>query len=412
MKSITSFLKSKNDSLDFITEFVEKFGYPVWGNSVHISDGEQTTFFVPIKSELLSEIETIWLFKKKDNNLKYYIVQKTLKNRDVGWTFDYFTQRVLHKLPNSGLIFKNIEEKNIIYTRGSIRIEHCNEIWTGSGGELSYQYSHCWSSVHYYSDEDESEESMDDDSGGGGGGGGSACVDEIIPDKSLSDYPEVKIIYDCIITNADGFVKEWLSRFNGVAAPFNLTFKIGFIDGDINGHCDFTKDFKNGEIVLNKEKINRSSLEITRTLMHESMHAYMHAYVYSAFSGDAKYGISTFDEAFNKFEAMIKREHPNLTGDEEHRYMAENWVKKMTQELERLHQTQKLSYDEFWKEAGKYTGIGIQKKNLFYEVLAWEGLENTEAFKRRDSVKLAPYEMRKELLPKLQSGSETWICAD
>ena len=109
---------------------------------------------------------------------------------------------------------------------------------------------------------------------------------------------------------------------------------------------------------------------------------------------------------------MIKREHPNLTGDEEHRYMAENWVKKMTQELERLHQTQKLSYDEFWKEAGKYTGIGIQKKNLFYEVLAWEGLENTEAFKRRDSVKLAPYEMRKELLPKLQSGSETWICAD
>lgn len=118
MKSITSFLKSKNDSLDFITEFVEKFGYPVWGNSVHISDGEQTTFFVPIKSELLSEIETIWLFKKKDNNLKYYIVQKTLKNRDVGWTFDYFTQRVLHKLPNSGLIFKNIEEKNIIYTRG------------------------------------------------------------------------------------------------------------------------------------------------------------------------------------------------------------------------------------------------------------------------------------------------------
>ena len=77
-----------------------------------------------------------------------------------------------------------------------------------------------------------------------------------------------------------------------------------------------------------------------------------------------------------------------------------------------MHQTQKLSYDEFWKEAGKYTGIDIQKKNLFYEVLAWEGLENTEAFKRRDSVKLAPYEMRKELLPKLQSGSETWICAD
>lgn len=33
LKLITSFLKSKNDSLDFITEFVEKFGYPVWGKN-------------------------------------------------------------------------------------------------------------------------------------------------------------------------------------------------------------------------------------------------------------------------------------------------------------------------------------------------------------------------------------------
>ena len=228
-------------------------------------------------------------------------------------------------------------------------------------------------------------------SGGGMGGGGLSGsnnggvgpVDyeinsyEIIPGESLDKYPEIKEIYECIIANANGVTQQWLSRFIGTEAPFNVTFKIGTADnGNANGYCDFTTDIYNGEIVLNKDRIGRSSLEIIRTLMHESMHAYMHAYVYSKYSGDDKYGKSTFDEAFDKFQKEIKREHPYLGEEAEHKYMAETWIKTMAEELHRLHQTQTENYNFVWENVD----ISDNDKKLFYEGMAWRGLENTEAY--------------------------------
>ena len=78
----------------------------------------------------------------------------------------------------------------------------------------------------------------------------------------------------------------------------------------------------------------------------------------------------------NKFEAEIKREHPYLGEETEHKYMAETWIKTMAEELHRLHQTQTENYNFVWENVD----ISDNDKKLFYEGMAWRGLENTEAY--------------------------------
>lgn len=414
MKSITSFLKSKNDSLDFITEFVEKFGYPVWDKSVHISDVEQTTFFVPIKNELLNEIETIWLFRIKGGRIRYYKFSKTSSNHDISWTFDYFTQVILKTLPKSGLVFKIAQDNSEVVTRGGwLNVERCNYVYFYGGEYQRYIGKHCWNTVipgNNHDDEEIDEEFCDDFSSGGGGGGGSAYVDEIIPDKSLSDYPELKNIYDCIIGNSTGLVKEWLSRYIGEAAPFNLTFKVGDLGDKTMGHFTYKNPF-NSEIVINKNKfLGKSSLDIVRTFIHETMHAYMHAYLFSEKSEDPNYGKSkSFDKTFNDFQAKIVRDRPDLHVDDEHLLMAEKWINKLAEELHCLHKTQK-EYEKLWKELANYPGIDMSTRDLFYEAFAWEGLYNTDAYKKLDPNKLKIYKEKQDLLPKYTSYEGKWKC--
>ncbi|GEM_PF-2325320 len=107
----------------------------------------------------------------------------------------------------------------------------------------------------------------------------------------------------------------------------------------------------------------------------------MHAYLYSKYSSDPAYGKTKFDDAFNKFQAEIKREKPYLDQDSEHKNMAENWIELLATELQNLHENQGDSYNRFWNVM-KDCGIVINdhNKNIYYKSLAWEGLENTNAY--------------------------------
>lgn len=63
LQGIVSSLKQKNDSAEFVTVFVETYGYPLWKDAVAFPKGDYFTYAVPVRSRnSTSEIEAIWFF--------------------------------------------------------------------------------------------------------------------------------------------------------------------------------------------------------------------------------------------------------------------------------------------------------------------------------------------------------------
>ncbi len=170
IEDVIIFLKNKNDSVQFINEFAENYGYPKWSKLINIYESEfnRSLIFIPIVNTQYTEIETIWVFKIINGYIEYYPVDKaSVKNEDL-WSFDYFTQEVLKKRPVSGSRFETEAE---LSTRAWTEKYHCTQGFAGF--EINGEYLevstgwHCWSSMQYLM------ANYDDFSGGGGGGSGS-----------------------------------------------------------------------------------------------------------------------------------------------------------------------------------------------------------------------------------------------
>ena len=56
-------LRQKNDSSEFVSAFVCKYGYPRWEKAHEFPEGENVVYAVPVKSVVPdSEINSIWFF--------------------------------------------------------------------------------------------------------------------------------------------------------------------------------------------------------------------------------------------------------------------------------------------------------------------------------------------------------------
>lgn len=175
---VINFLKVKNDSLDFIPKFVEKYGMPSWDHSVYLEE-ENKYLLVPFKNSSKKEIEGIWMFTLLPNNYIHSIpiIKQKANERDY-WTFDYFTCDVLKKKPASGLVFENVEK-----TKSGLPERSCvwSRIDVGFNGQTGYGSwkQHCWDDLSYFSLYNDdvsgsgagfSDYNLDGDFGGYGGG--------------------------------------------------------------------------------------------------------------------------------------------------------------------------------------------------------------------------------------------------
>lgn len=271
----------------------------------------------------------------------------------------------------------------------------------------------CLQSGNYYTDPVPGPNPWDP-GGGGGGGGYIPATDEVILDKSLGAYGLDKI-FDCIANKAKSpFVKNLLHRFYGSDAEFDVTYMVGEIPADYddsNGFCDFStsldsiegNEYKKGVVILNKDRIeNRSSLEIIRTMLHETMHAYIHSYLYTK---DPKIKTTTLDKDFDTYKETLEQ---GSSGAQEHNFMAENWVDTLAQELMKLHQTQE-NYNRFW-EIMKDRGVDIANKDIYYKALAWQGLEKTHVYSSLDKNDKA--KQKKYLDAAYKLNSKKWECKE
>ncbi len=227
---------------------------------------------------------------------------------------------------------------------------------------------------------------IDDSDGSGKGGGGytpPANPEPVVSkDPSLLKDPVLNKVYDCVVGDgtANNFVKDFLSRYIGKEASFNLTFTIAPLQYDDKEHVygQFQYNNKNpneGVITINELSLNdRVPLQIAATFIHECMHAYIHSFVYSKTNAGK---VSTFDEALNEYERNITwGNRPDLTADEEHDGIALLWVKALGEELHKIHKSQD-GYNKFWEYT---THDGKDDIKNFYLGIAWSGLMKTSAY--------------------------------
>jgi len=73
---ILSVLQTKNDTLPFVDDFVDKYGYPMWEEAVDVYEGGNAKLFVPVHKKGEEEIENIWVFQVNPPSLNYGLLKK------------------------------------------------------------------------------------------------------------------------------------------------------------------------------------------------------------------------------------------------------------------------------------------------------------------------------------------------
>lgn len=197
------------------------------------------------------------------------------------------------------------------------------------------------------------------DDGIGAGGDGEKV--QIIKDPSFKETTA-----DCVyekLLSINGF-KDLASKFKGLGTEFDVLLKIGpTLKPTSNGQTWYKGPNQPIEITFNQDRINRSALEVARTIVHEMIHAEM-------FRALNTQGLADSDLSFKEtFEEYTRQFFGNE--DIHHSYMADYWVDKMADMLELIHpQLGYLGLNDFLIPWAYPQGIPKE----FYKALAWEGL--------------------------------------
>jgi len=144
----------KNDSADFVSDFVKAYGYPLWKEAISFPDEGYEVYAVPVRSELPgAEIESIWFFFMGKEITIYRILTRKTMTRAVddyveqNWMFDYFTTYALKKKPSSGLVMEPSTSTRILYE--IVERRYCTHVKVYVGGvemeDGEDHGDHCWS---------------------------------------------------------------------------------------------------------------------------------------------------------------------------------------------------------------------------------------------------------------------------
>lgn len=139
-------LKSKNDSTNFTSEYVRKYGYPLWNETKKLSNKNCDFYITPVLLKETEEIEAILINRITEDKDVYYTFSKKHSNKNLNelhWMFDYFTQTALKIPPQSGLTF-DIKETRLM---AAFEITNCNHVYASAGGFTYDKGVYCWSEV-------------------------------------------------------------------------------------------------------------------------------------------------------------------------------------------------------------------------------------------------------------------------
>ncbi|GAB2478268.1 hypothetical protein [Algoriphagus taiwanensis] len=196
-------------------------------------------------------------------------------------------------------------------------------------------------------------------------------------DKSFSDNAYL----NCILGKLQltKFV-ERLALFDGtIPNGRNVILKVGEVPkrpGQMTAANAETSDDLGPyhiQITINKDRVNLSSLELARIILHEIVHAEL-------FVANFHKGGSSIDGNFEaNFNTYIQRHYGEGNSVVHHNYMAENIVNKMATTLSLIHSN--LGKQQFLNHPETKMVFQNGFDSNFYKGLAWKGLHSTDMWK-------------------------------
>ncbi|SFT73280.1 hypothetical protein SAMN04489724_1898 [Algoriphagus locisalis] len=215
---------------------------------------------------------------------------------------------------------------------------------------------------------------------GGGGGGPSQYTPPTLPSpnlriekhKSFKDNEKLM----CILGKLEltQFVKN-LAIIGETSVSRNVVLSVGkTIDPKAAAETNDFYGFNNIVITINSTQLNRGSLEIAHTILHEIIHAEL----YVAIGNKKGTAIdANFEYNFNKYVELYYKEYGDA--DVHHNYMAEKIVDRMSDVLKLIHPY--LGKQEFLNdpEVKKAYPHGLPPD--FYKGMAWNGLKWTDKWR-------------------------------
>ena len=218
--------------------------------------------------------------------------------------------------------------------------------------------------------------------GGGGGGKGSNPGTTPVPapkveiDQSVKNNPKINKLLEALMNINDSYLKKLIARYQGENNNYNLKYVVDadyFKDRDPGTRGVCVPMGKEGVIIyLNPTQLSSArSIEVARTILHESLHAYIFSINRKA---NASLGITTLDKDWETYTQKTAQ----------HEAMAMREIDNMADELERIHRNSG-EYDIVWTYWDDV--YSLEERKLFYEGLAWDGLHNTTLYKNMDKDK-------------------------
>ncbi|ATA73729.1 hypothetical protein CGC49_10890 [Capnocytophaga sp. H4358] len=195
-------------------------------------------------------------------------------------------------------------------------------------------------------------------------------IDEII-DQITNE--KIKCLHDKLRNGNNDYVKEIFSKFEGNGTEFDIVIssenKVLYEGREVNAKTTFTRGSKAIHIRISESKaVGRSALDIAKTIFHEYIHADIHRKIQT---GDVS-NPSDFKSVYEKYKSEREEQY-------QHEMMGKLYVETMRDALKKFHKEVMPQEYAYFKES--YFDVSINE-DVFYEVLAWQGLKehNIDAY--------------------------------
>lgn len=368
---------------NFTNQISLDYGYPLWEHAIIISDEYVREYRIQLVKPNEKEVNSIWVFSETYNSVRIKILDKNKDAEIIGdqdWEFLYMTEKIFGYKEKP--IFNEVDN----HTKRMVWGYSTKCFWQEGYSEGRYLGSRfvCRSSFGYM-------EALtipgprDFEFSGGGiySGSGSSTrpkpLPKVIEDKSFKKNPCASAILFSLKTGRSAYkydansnkyipdtnLSQSILKFFNNSKRASITYSIGSLPSNVNGHCDDVENKTGIYIITLKDSYaeKATDLAIARTLIHETIHAHL-SYIIQGLTYSEKLKSNEW-HALNEIYNDIPYKGEDRLEKTHHEYMAgiANLIGNCL-------------YD--WASANKKNITRAYCSNM-----AWAGLLDTDTFRKK-----------------------------
>ncbi len=209
--------------------------------------------------------------------------------------------------------------------------------------------------------------------GSGGGGGGEDLPDPTpeVDDKEITGTKVYSVKKKLEKGGNTSLINKLLKGFELSNSNLDVIFQIENLGDSINGKTIHNPNTGKISIIINSQTMNRSSLELARTILHECLHAHIFAKLYQ---GELHNSLPepNFERDFKEYDKIFGEKQS------QHNYMADKYREHMKEGLRKYFQNESYYQKTITYLKGNNYWVD---EDFMLECLTWTGLKKTKAWK-------------------------------